>query len=125
MQRFAIPGRLPGYNELMRGHWARRQQTKNDAMTRVQTYAKIYGIRPVDGLVEVSIACFEPNAKRDADNVTSGAAKIVLDALKNMGIIKGDGQKYVRYAPRLVTVDRANPRVEVEIKLCGGDSDGP
>jgi len=65
--------------------------------------------------VVITIRCFEPDARRDPDNVTSGAAKCVLDALQNMGVLKNDNRKHV--TPRLPKpeVDRQNPRVEIEI----------
>ena len=113
---FTVPDRLPGYNELTRGHWSARQRLKETHMGIVVWCAKIDGVRPVKGLVEISITCYEPNHRRDHDNVVAGAAKIIMDALKNMGIIQGDGQKYVRYVPQPVQVDRIKPRVEIEIR---------
>ena len=76
---------------------------------------KKQSIRPVNGKVVITISCYEPNARRDDDNVTSGAAKCILDALQHQRIIKGDGQKYVRCVKRPAAVDRVNPRVEITI----------
>jgi Holliday junction resolvase RusA-like endonuclease len=74
-------------------------------------------VKPVAGKVTVTISCYEPSRKRDDDNVTSGAGKVILDALKNCGIIKGDGQKYVRCIKNPVEVDRMNPRIEVVMEV--------
>lgn len=114
-QTFTIPGKLPGYNQLMHGHWAARQKVKDEAMTLVGWSARAAGIKPVTGLTTIKIQCFEPNSRRDMDNIISGASKVILDSLKNMGIIQGDGQKYVRYEPCTPVVDRKNPRVEIVI----------
>lgn len=113
--KFTIQGRLPGYNELTHGHWASCQRIKNVAMETVGWAAEAAKIKPVRGRVKVTIRCYEPNRRRDDDNVTSGASKVILDALQNCGILSGDGQKYVRCIKRPVEVDKANPRVEVEI----------
>lgn len=115
IQKFAIPGRLPGYNELHRT-WQVSRRIKQDAMDLVMWSAKTR-LRPVKGRCVVRISCYEPNARRDVDNVTSGASKVILDALQQIGVLAGDGRKYVKQvelpAPE---VDRKNPRVEVEIR---------
>ena len=113
--KFTIPGRLPGYNELTSGHWAKRHKTKQEAMDTVGWCVRDAGLKPIDGKVTVEITCYEPNARRDCDNVTSGAAKVILDALQACRIIKGDGRKYVRCVKHPAEVDRHKPRVEVQI----------
>lgn len=115
-QKLIIPGQLPGWNQLNKGHWAARHKAKKDAMDMIVVYAKhVSKIKKVDGFCEIAITCFEPNRKRDHDNVQAGAAKIILDALQQAKIIKGDGQKYIKYIAKEVQVDRKNPRIEVEI----------
>lgn len=115
MQIFIIGGRLPGYNELHARSWQASYKLKKDAMDTVIWAVKIAHIKTVHERCTIKISCYEPNARRDEDNVLSGASKIILDALQKAGIIAGDGRKYVHivYAP--VRVDRKNPRVEVEI----------
>ena len=117
MQIFEIKGRLPGYNELNKQPWQAARRIKQDAMAQVMWAARRHRVEPVQGPCEITIACFEPNARRDVDNVTAGANKVILDALQQMGILKGDGRKYVSdtYNPP-VEVDRRNPRVEVVIE---------
>ena len=115
-QLFVIPGRLPGYNDLAKGHWATQKKVKIRGMKIVDAYARQAKIQPVKGRVSIRISCYEPNARRDFDNVLSGASKVILDALQNMGVLKGDGQKYVEYRPVPVMIDRKNPHVEVQIE---------
>lgn len=115
MLQFTVPGRLPGYNELGAGHWARRGRIKREAMEAVGWIIKANGIQPITSKVQVEIRCYEQNRRRDDDNVTSGASKIILDALQNIGILKGDGQKYVRCVKHPVEVDCENPRIEITI----------
>ena len=117
MQTMTISGRLPAYNELHRQPWQVARATKQAGMDIVMWQAKIAKLEPIEGKCVVTIACFEPNARRDVDNVTSGAAKIILDALQQIGILKGDGRKYVDQVifPK-VEVDRENPRIEVTLE---------
>ena len=119
IQQFTIPGRLPGLNEIIgtaNCHWAKGYRLKKEAMQQVQIYALVAKIKPVQGRAEVTIACFEGNKKRDTDNVQAGANKIILDALQGMGILQGDGWKYIDRIPVPVQLDRKNPRIEVKIK---------
>jgi len=115
-QILIIPGRLPGYNQLNGKCWAGRYRIKKSEMEKVMWCAKAAGVWPVTDRVRITIRCYEQNGRRDADNVISGANKIVLDALQKLRIIQGDGQKHVEPGYSTVTVDRKNPRVEVEIE---------
>ncbi len=112
-QSFVIEGRLPGYNDLKGDRWGK---VKQPAMDTVMWAAKLQRLRPILGPCEVSILCMEPNTRRDRDNVTSGACKVVLDALQQLGLLRGDGQKYVTGVHTAVEVDRVKPRVVVQIK---------
>ena len=114
-QRFTIPGRLPGLNDLYvnyRCPWKARR-VKEQAMQAVRIYARLSGIQPQKERVQATILCYEPNCRRDEDNVLGGACKVVLDGLVNAGILQGDGRKYVTLANCSVQVDRERPRVEV------------
>lgn len=116
-QSFVIYGRLPGYNQLNSGHWAVKNRLKQESMRLVQIAAMADKIRPVKGQAKVRITCFEPNAKRDVDNVKAGANKIILDALQGIKIIEGDGRKYiVEVLNPQIEIDRKKPRIEVEIE---------
>ena len=117
-QKFTIPGRLPNTNDLMEGHWATRKDKKEEAMQRVIDFAREARIRHIRQYpVLVEIYCYEPNAKRDQDNIQEGAKKVILDALQRAGILAGDGQKYIAdiICPKPL-IDRENPRVEVVLK---------
>lgn len=118
-QKFVIPGRLPGLNEIIassRTHWAVANKQKIDAMSTVICAARAARIKPVKGFAEIAITYYEPNKRRDADNVQAGGNKAILDALYKAGIIQGDGQRYIKLIQPPLEVDRENPRIEVEIK---------
>lgn len=66
--------------------------------------------------VKIKMRFFEPNARRDRDNVSSGGAKIILDAMKHLGVIVDDSRRWVQDIQHDTTmIDRRNPRVEVDI----------
>lgn len=116
MQKFIIEGRLPNLNDLLKGsHWAVSARAKKAAMESVQWYILQSKTKPV-GKAQITITCYEPNKKRDEDNVLAGACKIILDALQRAKIIAGDGRKYIELVTKPVEIDRENPRIEVEIR---------
>lgn len=112
---FSLPIRLPGTNEITqkdRSHWATGAKFRKKTIADV---AQLLGTRVrFDSPVAIEFEWFEPNAKRDIDNVTAGA-KFVLDALVGRGFLAGDGQKDVVALSHRFHVDAAKPRVEVTV----------
>lgn len=68
--------------------------------------------------VELSFRWYEPNRKRDLDNVCF-AKKFILDALVSNGIIVADSWKGVVGFTDKFFVDANNPRIEVDIEEAG------
>ena len=65
--------------------------------------------------VHVDFYWYEPNKKRDKDNIAF-AKKYILDGLVSAGIIKNDGWAGVHSFSDNFAVDKDNPRVEIEIR---------
>ncbi len=65
--------------------------------------------------VQLKITWYEPNKRRDVDNITF-AVKFILDELVKERILQDDSQKYVCDIINKVRVDKDNPRIEVEIE---------
>lgn len=65
--------------------------------------------------VRLKITWYEPNKRRDVDNITF-AVKFILDELVKERILQNDSQKYVCEIWNSVKVDKLNPRIEVEIE---------
>ena len=65
--------------------------------------------------IDIKIIWYEPNAKRDPDNIMA-AAKFILDGLSRAGTIPDDSQKYIHSVLHKIEVDPKNPRVEIEIE---------
>jgi len=120
MSKFTINGRLPGLNEIIdssKAHWNNYRQLKLEAMILTKYAIRQHRLKKMtNSKVSLKIACYEPNAKRDPDNVWSGAGKVILDALKQSEIITDDSQKYINGIEYSIGVDRLNPRIEVEIQ---------
>lgn len=102
--KLIIPGRLPCMNDLIA---ANRLNKYAGAGVKKKTQRQIILIlRPqVKGRkfiekVNIRIEYYEKDMRRDEDNVMS-AAKFILDALQDIGLIQND---------------RKNPRIEITIK---------
>ena len=59
---------------------------------------------------------FEPDKRRDKDNVFAYASKIIQDALVTLKVIDNDGWKNVENFTHDFFVDAEKPRIEVYIE---------
>lgn len=112
---FTIKGQLPSLNEYTRACRTNHivgAQMKKDAEQYISLFMR--KCEPVLGSVYVTFTWYEPNNKRDPDNVAF-AKKFILDALVSKGLIEGDGRKYVKGFSDTIMTDTKNPRIEVEI----------
>lgn len=117
-QTFEIPGKLSGLNEYTRSNRSNRYQgaaVKRANQDIVVKAIKMSRVKQHEGSVTVAITWIEPNMRRDPDNVRF-AAKFVLDALVETQIIKNDTQRYVIGIRDTFLVNKANPRVIVELE---------
>lgn len=109
------PGRLPGLNEIIDA--AKRSpyeyaKMKDRYTSEIGWLAKKL---PRYERVNITITWYEPNMRRDPDNVMAGQ-KFILDGLVRGGAIKDDSQRYINSIIHRFEVDRENPRVEIEIQ---------
>ena len=117
--KFEIPGRLPGLNEIIdaakqgKGRYQPYALMKEEYTTMVAWLAKKL---PKYNRVDITITWYEPNNKRDIDNIAGGGTKMILDGLVRAGTIPDDSQKYVNSITHHFKVDRENPRIEVELE---------
>jgi Holliday junction resolvase RusA-like endonuclease len=118
VQIFTIKGRLPSRNEITaadRGNRYAANKLKKSTERDIMWQARTQRLRSVQGPCTIHIDWVEPNRKRDVDNIQS-AAKMILDALVSMGVLSGDGQKYVTQVTHAIHVDMYHPRVVVTIE---------
>ena len=119
MALLTIEGQLPNLNEYTSAYCRNRYagaNMKKQAEKIIQAFImqQLKGVH-FEGTVELSFRWYEPNRKRDLDNVCF-AKKFILDALVSNGIIVADGWKCVVGFTDSFFVDAKNPRIEVEIK---------
>jgi len=116
--KFTISGRLPGMNDFIgamnanrwKGADLKRKETRRCAMA-------VVGISPIHKPVTISICWYEPNRRRDIDNVSAGGTKVLLDGLVSAGILPNDGRKWVKGISHwFPEIDPLNPRVEVTLE---------
>lgn len=122
MSTFTILGTLPGLNEYTRANRTSRYtgaSMKKVCEEDVAYFARMAQLKPISGQVDVHIAWYEPNRRRDPDNVRFGI-KFILDALVSLGVLEGDSQKHIRLLADRVLVDRANPRIVVTLEQVNG-----
>lgn len=113
-----IPGRLPGTNEIIaaakkgKGKYQPYSIMKSEWTHTIAWLAKKL---PAYNRVDIIITWYEPDRRRDPDNITGGT-KFILDSLVVAGVIKDDSQRYINSIKHLWGVDRENPRVEVQME---------
>lgn len=102
--------RLPGMNEIIaagrRNPYISARQ-KRDYQERLE-WAFIHQTKDkIEGHCTAFITFYEPNNRRDDDNVIAGC-KFILDALVKVGIIKDDSPKYLHLKAERKTEMNAN-----------------
>lgn len=121
--RIVIPGKLPGFNDYIEAERAHRQKgadLKRQAQRKVELCAKsqLQGFRP-SRKVHMSYTWYEPNKRRDMDNISSFGRKIIQDALVKIHVLKNDGWANIAGFSDDFLVDAKRPRIEVEITEVG------
>lgn len=117
-QVLTIPGRLPGLNEYTdtcRTNPRAGAKMKRDAQETVMWHIlsqlrRVRFERPVFLLYRY----YEKDKRRDKDNVSGFAHKVIQDALVAAGTLEDDGWKHVTGSLDQYDVDSKNPRIVVE-----------
>lgn len=118
--KLTIWGTLPGLNEFIdanRRNYHAGAKLKKEAQFLVVMAARksLKRWRP-EGPVYMTYRWFEPNKKRDMDNIAAGGRKIIQDALVEAGVLKNDGWNDIAGFRDEFYVDKKEPRIEVEIE---------
>ena len=110
-----IPGTFETLNEFIKknrqGYISGNSMKKRDQNIICRYLPK--GIRYE--YIDVIFSFYEPNAKRDKDNISGYFHKIFFDALVQAGCIQNDGWKHIGDMTDRFYVDKCNPRIEIEI----------
>ena len=125
-ETLVIPGKLPNLNDIIAAakvkHGPNSYPSMKRSWTEVIAMLARNQMEPIKGRVDIVIRSYEPDKRRDPDNVCAGAFKFILDGLVKAGIIETDSQKVIndmRFPP--IRTDKINPRVEVLVKVVGDE----
>lgn len=118
--KLTIWGTLPGLNDFIeenRRNYHAGAKLKKEAQFLVVLSARKYlkRWRPA-GPVYMTYRWFEPNKKRDKDNIAAGGRKIIQDSLVEAGVLKNDGWNDIAGFRDEFYIDKKEPRIEVEIE---------
>ena len=121
MPHFTIDGTMPSLNEYLAevGRNPRLGgRLKRDYVNTIIQYLRLSEYRHYQAKNPVIIhyVFYEPNMKRDHDNVASVASKFIQDALRDVEVIADDGWNQVLNYTHDFYLDRDNPRIEVYIE---------
>ena len=117
-QQFIFPGKLPSLNEYISAERTHRQKAAHmkrewqDAVCMVIRAARLKRYKEP---VTIHYRFIEPNRKRDKDNISGFAHKVIQDALVQTKVIANDNWDYVIGYSDEFDVDRVNPRIEVTL----------
>lgn len=113
-----IPGRLPGLNEYTdtcrtdpRAGARMKREAQEAVMWHILSQMRVCRFeKPVFLL----FTFYEQDRRRDKDNVSSFARKVIQDALVKCGCLRDDGWAYVTGYMDQFRVDKLAPRITVE-----------
>lgn len=112
-----IAGILPNlndYTKACRGNRFAGAKMKKDAEEIITWHIMQQKIGHFEGRVKLAFRWYEPNRKRDLDNICF-AKKFILDALVSSGTIEADSNRCVIGFTDEFFIDSENPRIEVDI----------
>lgn len=115
-----IKGKLDSLNDYTKACRSNRyagaeMKHKNENTVLCAIYEQL-GRTRINGKIKMRYKWFEPNTKRDLDNVSSFGRKVIQDALVKAKIITDDGWKNILGFSDEFHVDKKNLRIEVVIE---------
>ncbi len=121
-KKLVIKGKLDGLNDYTKACRSNRMagaqmKVRNERIITAYIWQQLRGTK-FKGRVALLFHWYEPNKKRDMDNIAF-AKKFILDALVKNSVIQSDGWRGVAGFSDLFAVDKDNPRIEVEIVEVG------
>lgn len=117
-----IDGRLSGINEYTSA--CRSNPYKGASMKRHDAAVVEIAIYKcnLNGLhitkpVKLNYTFYEKDRRRDLDNVSGWAHKVIQDVLVELGVLSDDGWDEITGYTDSFAVDKENPRIELEIEV--------
>lgn len=88
---------------------------KKTAQKAVESAVLAQRVKPVQTPVRIEYRFYEPDRRRDHDNVSSFAHKVIQDALVSLHILPDDGWDEITGYSDDFFLDKKRPRIEVTI----------
>lgn len=127
--RFVVKGKLPGLNDYLKAerNFRRGHSCGNDMKQEYQLLVSnairaTLKRRVIKSPITIHYSFYEPNRRRDLDNIAAVAHKFIQDALVKCQVIENDGWQYIKGFSDEFHVDKHNPRIEVTL-IEAGDLD--
>ncbi|MGN0423546.1 MAG: RusA family crossover junction endodeoxyribonuclease [Lachnospiraceae bacterium] len=119
--RLTIQGKLDNLNDYIaacRTNQYKGSNVKNHNENKVKCaiYEQLGRLR-ISKPVYMTYRWYEPDRRRDLDNISSFGRKVIQDALVHTKVLKNDGWKEITGFRDEFYVDSKNPRIEVDIKV--------
>jgi len=124
--KFVIKGTLPGLNHYLKAErsFNKKHSCGNDMKQECQMLisnairTQLKRLR-IDVPVCISYSFYEPNKRRDLDNIAGVAHKFIQDALVRCNVLENDGWRNIIGFRDTFFVDKHNPRIEVTLTEAG------
>ena len=87
---------------------------ENEAKVLQEIYSQFGRLR-ITKPVRMEYIWYEPNKRRDLDNISSFGRKVIQDALVASKVLQNDGWDNIKGFSDEFYVDKKNPRIEVLI----------
>lgn len=114
-----IAGRLDNMNDYTSAcrtnqYKGAKLKQKNENVVKQAIYEQLGRLR-IKNPVRMLYRWYEPNKRRDLDNISAFGRKVIQDALVDTRVLQDDGWRYVKGFQDEFYLDKGNPRIEVEI----------
>ena len=125
MIRFTICTLPPSLNQLERMHWAVKKKIRARLADEICLESGCLpepGSKPIPRKFRLATTIYWKTRRLDEDNAM-GSLKILIDAMRDVGLIYRDSPKWLKVDKPIQKLDHKNPRVEITIEeLSGGPS---
>ena len=111
-----IPGRFASLNEWVDAN-RRKKYTGNSMKQKDQKIICQYlpSVR-FKGSIFLTYTFYEPNTRRDKDNISGYFHKVFQDALVQAGVIENDAWRNISGMTDYFMIDKKFPRIEIQIE---------
>jgi len=114
--RFVVPGKLPSMNQFISANRTSvhvgnnmKQNSEKIIMNYIPKWATF------EKKVFITYNFYEPDKRRDHDNIASFFIKVCQDSLVKKGVLHNDGWANMVGFSVQFHIDKKNPRIEIDV----------